>query len=130
MVALWCRASEARRPDGIIDDPMAIRLVDSIDYDFSKFGLAGRQDVAHRALAFDSNAHRYLSDHPQATVVALGEGLQTSFWRLDAAGLGGEFRWLTVDLPAIIDLRGQLLPHSPRILASPSRCWTSAGWIG
>ena len=37
MVTLWCRASEARRPDGIIDDPMAIRLVDSIDYDFSKF---------------------------------------------------------------------------------------------
>jgi O-methyltransferase involved in polyketide biosynthesis len=115
MVTLWCRASEARRPDGIIDDPMAIRLVDSIDYDFSKFSLAARNDVALRALAFDSKAHSYLSDHPRATVVALGEGLQTSFWRLDAAGLGNEFRWLTVDLPPIIELRHQLLPSSPRI---------------
>jgi O-methyltransferase involved in polyketide biosynthesis len=118
MVTLWCRASEARRPDGILDDPMAIRLVDSIDYDFSKFGLAARQDIALRALAFDSNARRYLSDHPRATVVALGEGLQTSFWRLDADGLGDEFRWLTVDLPPIIDLREKLLPHSPRISTS------------
>ncbi len=116
LVTLWCRGSEARRSDGIIDDPMAIRLMDSIDYDFSKFGLSTtRQDLALRALAFDKNTHRYLFDHPEATVVALGEGLQTSFWRLDAAGLGDEFRWLTVDLPPIIELRERLLPHSPRI---------------
>jgi O-methyltransferase involved in polyketide biosynthesis len=115
-VTLWARANEARRRDGIIDDPMAIRLMDSIDYDFSKFqSSTDRQDLALRALAFDSNAHRYLSGHPQATVVALGEGLQTSLWRLDAAGLGDEFRWLTVDLRPIIELREQLLPHSPRI---------------
>ncbi len=116
MVTLWCRASEARRSDGIIDDPMAIHLMDSIDYDFSKFGLTTtRQDLALRALAFDEHTHRYLSDHPKATVVALGEGLQTSFWRLDAAGLGDEFRWLTVDLPPIISLRERLLPQSSRI---------------
>ncbi len=95
---------------------MAIRLMDSIDYDFGKFGLsATRQDLALRALEFDKNTHSYLAGHPKATVVALGEGLQTSFWRLDAAGLGDEFRWLTVDLPPIIQLRERLLPHSPRI---------------
>lgn len=116
LLTLWTRANEARRPDGIIDDPMAVRLMDSIDSDFSKFSSpATRQDIALRALAFDKNAHRYLSDHPKATVVALGEGLQTSFWRLDAAGLGDQFRWLTVDLPPIIELRERLLPHSPRI---------------
>jgi O-methyltransferase involved in polyketide biosynthesis len=118
MVTLWCRANEAQRSDGIIEDPMAIRLAESIDYDFSKFSLAARQDLALRALAFDNNTHRYLSSHPKATVIALGEGLQTSFWRLDAAGLGDEFRWLTVDLPTIIEIRERLLPHSPRISAS------------
>ncbi|WP_442930437.1 class I SAM-dependent methyltransferase [Mycobacterium sp. NBC_00419] len=116
LLTLWSRANEARRPDGIIDDPMAIRLMDSIDYDFSKFSLAtDRQDIALRALAFDAKAARYLSDHPAATVVALGEGMQTSFWRLDNAGLGHQFRWLTVDLPTIIDFRERLLPQSPRI---------------
>jgi O-methyltransferase involved in polyketide biosynthesis len=116
LVTLLCRATEARRPERIIDDPMAIRLVDSIDYDFSKFGRSTtRPDLALRALAFDDHTRRYLSHHPHATVVALGEGLQTSFWRLDDAGLGGKFRWLTVDLPPIIEFRERLLPHSPRI---------------
>ena len=115
MVTLWCRANEAQRSDALIDDPMAIRLTESIDYDFSKFSLAARQDLALRALAFDSNTHRYLYSHPKATVIALGEGMQTSFWRLDAAGLGDEFHWLTVDLPTIIEIRERLLPHSPRI---------------
>ncbi|OYN74364.1 class I SAM-dependent methyltransferase [Mycolicibacterium sphagni] len=119
---MWSRANEARRPDSLIDDPMAIQVLDSIDYDFSGFPASPRQDVALRALSFDTCAHRYLSSHPQATVVALGEGLQTSFWRLNAAGLGDEFRWLTVDLTPIIEMRQQLLPHSPRV----SMCAQSA----
>jgi O-methyltransferase involved in polyketide biosynthesis len=118
LVTLWCRASEARRSDGIIDDPMAISLLDSIDYDYNKLKYKpskNRQDLALRSLAFDNSTRRYLSSHPNATVVALGEGLQTSFWRLDAAGLGHDFRWLTVDLPPNIELRERLLPDSPRI---------------
>lgn len=115
LLTLQVRANEARRPDSIIDDPMAIRLVDSIDFEWAKFGLSRRQDIAVRALAFDTEARRYLADHPRATVVALAEGLQTSFYRLDAAGVGHEFRWLTVDLPPMIELRRKLLPQSERI---------------
>ncbi len=63
---------------------MAIKLVDSIDFDFAKFGFTRRQDMALRALTFDKYTRRYLVDHPSATVVALAEGLQTSFYRLDA----------------------------------------------
>jgi hypothetical protein len=95
LLTLQVRAREARRPDSIIDDPMAIQLVDSIDFDFAKFGFTRRQDIAMRALAFDRHARRYLANHPMATVVALAEGLQTSFYRLDAAGIGDQFRWLT-----------------------------------
>ena len=109
------RATEARRPDSVIDDPMAIKLVDEIDFDFAKFGFTRRQDMALRALTFDKYTRRYLVDHPSATVVALAEGLQTSFYRLDASGVGDEFRWLTVDLPPIIELRERLLPPSDRV---------------
>jgi len=115
LLTLQVRAHEARRPDSIIDDPMAIQLADSIDYDFAKFGFSRRQDMAVRALAFDKQARRFLSDRPKATVVALAEGLQTSFYRLDAAGLGDQFRWLTVDLPPMIALRSKLLPASDRV---------------
>jgi O-methyltransferase involved in polyketide biosynthesis len=115
LLTLQVRAHEARRPDSILDDPMAIQLADSIDYDFAKFGFARRQDMAVRALAFDTHARRYLADHPKATVVALAEGLQTSFYRLDAAGVGDQFQWLTVDLPPLIALRRKLLPPSDRV---------------
>lgn len=43
-------------------------------------------------------------------VVALSEGLETQFWRLD----NGRARWLTVDLPETIELRRRLRPHGPR----------------
>jgi O-methyltransferase involved in polyketide biosynthesis len=115
LLTLLVRATEARRPDSVIDDPMAIKLVDEIDFDFAKFGLARRQDMALRALNFDKYTRRYLVDHPSATVVALAEGLQTSFYRLDASGVGDDFRWLTVDLPPLIELRERLLPPSDRV---------------
>ncbi|CRZ18248.1 class I SAM-dependent methyltransferase [Mycolicibacterium neworleansense] len=115
LMTLQVRAHEARRADGLIDDPVAVQLVDSIDFDFAKFGYTRRQDMALRSLLFDRMTGNYLRDHPKATVVALAEGLQTSFYRLDAAGLGHEFRWLSVDLEPMIALRNKLLPKPDRV---------------
>lgn len=128
LMTLLVRATEARRRDSLIDDPVAIKLVDSIDFDFAKFGFTRRQDMAMRALLFDTYTRRYLVDHPSATVVALAEGLQTSFYRLDAAGVGDQFRWLTVDLPPIIELRERLLPHSDRV-TTVAQSALDYGWM-
>ncbi|WP_197376250.1 class I SAM-dependent methyltransferase [Mycolicibacterium baixiangningiae] len=114
LLTLNGRAHQARHPKAIIDDPMAIRLVDAIDFDFGKFGRKG-QEMALRSLAFDRAAIRYLSAHPSATVVALAEGLQTSFWRLTSARPDLDFHWVTVDFPPVIELRERLLPPSDRI---------------
>lgn len=114
LLTLYGRAHQARHPRAIIDDPMAIRLADAIDFDFEKFGRKG-QEMALRSLAFDTAAIEYLTMHPHATVVALAEGLQTSYWRLDKAIPHAQFRWLTVDLPPIIEIRERLLPSSDRI---------------
>jgi len=115
LLTLNGRAHQARHPEAIIDDPMAIQVVDAIDFDFDKFGRRKGQEMALRSLAFDRATTQYLTQHPTATVVALAEGLQTSFWRLSAALPSCEFRWLTVDFQPIIDLRHRLLPSSPRI---------------
>lgn len=114
LLTLNARAHQARHPRPVIDDPMAIRLVDAIDFDFDKFGRKG-QEMALRAVGIDRAATKYLSAHPSATVVALAEGLQTSFWRVSAALPEANFRWLTVDFDPIIELRERLLPPSPRI---------------
>jgi O-methyltransferase involved in polyketide biosynthesis len=115
LLTLQVRANEARRADSIIADPMAVKVLDGIDFDFAKFGHARRQDMALRALAFDKATKSYVLDHPAATVVALAEGLQTSFYRIEASGVSDRFCWLTVDLPPIIELRGKLLPPSERV---------------
>ena len=117
--SLWTlsnRGLEARRSDGVIRDPWAVALRDSIDYDYRKFGRP-TQTHALRARTFDVETRDYLSTHPKSAVVALAEGLQTSFWRLDQAGVADELTWYSVDLPAVIAIRAELLPHDDRIVA-------------
>ena len=46
-------------------------------------------------------------------MVALGECLETQFWRVD----NGRVRWLTVDLPQVVELRSRLLPEDSRVRA-------------
>ncbi len=116
---LWTlrnRAAEAKRSDGVIRDPWAITAYDAIDYDYDKFGRLG-QPHALRALAFDAGTREYLADHPKASVVALAEGLQTSFWRLDSDGSIAESRWYSVDLPPVMKLRAELFPYDDRIVS-------------
>lgn len=115
---LWTlhnRGSEAKRSDGVIRDPWAVTLLDSIDYDYRKFGKPN-QSHGLRARAFDHATADYLRAHPAASVVALAEGLQTSLWRLDRLGVADEARWYSVDLPPVMALREQLLPRDDRIV--------------
>ena len=124
---LYHRAAAARRPDALLTDPRAVELVEAIDFPFERFGEPRTAQVhALRVLTFDAAVLRFLNAHPGGTVVALGEGLETEFWRVD----NGRVRWLTVDLPETVEVRRRLLPDDPprrRSLArSARRCWTSA----
>jgi O-methyltransferase involved in polyketide biosynthesis len=99
---------------GALNDPMAIQLVDRLDYDFADFARGARLHAA-RVATFDSAVRRFLDSYGAGTVVALGEGLETQFWRLD----NGQVRWLTVDLPETMELRQRLLPDGPRQSSHP-----------
>ncbi|GAA2536784.1 class I SAM-dependent methyltransferase [Mycolicibacterium diernhoferi] len=115
---LWTlhnRGTEAKRSDGVIRDPWAVTLLDTIDYDYRKFGKPN-QSHALRARAFDAAAIEYLTAHPKASVVALAEGLQTSFWRLARAGVADELTWYSIDLEPVMELRRRLLPRNDRII--------------
>lgn len=109
--ALYNRGSEARRPGGLIEDAMAAQLLERTRYPFRE--RFGAPDLMHplRSVLFDGEVRRFLNAHPEGTVVALGEGLETEFWRVD----NGRVRWFTVDFPEVIELRGRLLPREPRI---------------
>ena len=121
------RSVEARRPDAVLDDRPAIELVERIDFPFrERFGDGGRfsQWQALRARCFDGAVGRFLADHPDGTVVALGEGLETQFWRVD----NGSVSWVTVDLPEVVELRQRLLPSEPRARMIASSA-LDPGWL-
>ncbi|MFI0423673.1 class I SAM-dependent methyltransferase [Spongiactinospora sp. 9N601] len=126
--ALWTlrnRALEAARPKSPFSDPLAVQIYQAIDYDYAKFG---RPSQSHplRAMALDLAIRSHLDRHPGAPVVALGEGLQTTYWRLG----GPRTDWLSVDLPPVIALRERLLPAEPHITGVPvsvlDRSWMDA----
>ena len=114
LLTLNGRAHQAEVPEAIISDPMAITLRDALaassGVDYAKFGRRG-QEMALRSLAVDRCTVEYLRSHPKATVVALAEGFQTSFWRIDAVVADPQFRWVSVDLPPVIELRGIGVRH-------------------
>jgi O-methyltransferase involved in polyketide biosynthesis len=108
---LYNRAAEAARPDGVLRDPVAIELLEKLDYPVDS--VFGSPDQSHplRAVCYDEAVRRFLHANPESTVVALGDGLETGFWRTD----NGRVRWLSVDLPEVIEVRQRLLPQNPRI---------------
>jgi O-methyltransferase involved in polyketide biosynthesis len=114
--ALWTlyhRALEAGGRDPVLDDPLAVDLVERIDYPFAERfgdGRGLRQWQALRAATFDREVRRFAAACPGGTVVALGEGFETGFWRAGEL----DVEWLTVELPELIELRDRLLPASPR----------------
>lgn len=99
---LYCRAHFAER--GVLEDPEAIRIRDGLHVDLRR--AFGRPDdcFARRARLFDERVRAFLEAHPGATVVSLGEGLETQRYRV--AGYGA---WITVDLPEVIRVRDRYI---------------------
>jgi O-methyltransferase involved in polyketide biosynthesis len=127
LITLRNRASEAARPDGVLSDPQAVALLKRVGGTerYATFSHAD-QVIALRARIFDDVTRRFLTEHPGATVVALGEGLQTSFWRIGDP----QVDWLTVDVPEMVALRRRLLPAEPQMRAfagsALDRAWMAA----
>ncbi|MGZ4427815.1 MAG: class I SAM-dependent methyltransferase [Nocardioidaceae bacterium] len=124
---LYHRAVAARTP-AVLDDPRAVALVDRIDYPFDRLDTPHVEWAARwhalRVRTVDDEIRRFLARQPGATVVALGEGLETTFWRVD----NGSVRWLTVELTETVRLRGALLPDGGRRRTVTCSA-TDPGWI-
>src|SRR5262249_47426263 len=103
------RAAAARTRSPLLEDPRAVEIVDRLDYDFADAS-RGAGWHAVRVGTFDAAIRRFLERYPSGTVVALGEGLETQFWRVD----NGRMRWVSVDLPEALELRHKLLPEGRR----------------
>ncbi len=119
LVPLWARAEESRRPDGVLRDPMAGEMVSQLDYDFGRLreAQASQLGCCVRAALVDGWVRDFLAEHPEGTVVELGVGLNSRSVRLD----NGRARWIDVDLPEVMALRGRFFaPDARRTLLGAS----------
>jgi O-methyltransferase involved in polyketide biosynthesis len=123
---LWGRVQVSRKYRSLFYDEKAIELVEKIDRDFSArdmpfedilFNTPFKDNLSLfslwslRAKQFDDKIREYIAEHPRASVVSLAAGLDTTFYRVD----NGNIRWYDLDLPAVIDIRRQLLPEPDRV---------------
>ncbi|AKB77398.1 Tetracenomycin polyketide synthesis O-methyltransferase tcmP [Methanosarcina horonobensis HB-1 = JCM 15518] len=85
LMTLYARAMQSQWEDPILPDQWAEDAVRCIDYDFSKFkvGKIGAMITAIRAKNFDLLTTQYVADHPDATVLHLGCGMDSRIFRID-----------------------------------------------
>jgi len=118
LITLNGRAVQSAWKNPILRDPWAEEAMRHIEYDMSNTlkGVSswnmwkdiGCTIIATRAATFDMLTNRYLADHPDATVLHVGCGMDSRVFRIDPPA---SVQWFDVDYPDVIELRRQLLPE-------------------
>ncbi|HTP11506.1 MAG TPA: class I SAM-dependent methyltransferase [Anaerolineae bacterium] len=118
LMTLSGRATQSQWQNPILRDPWAEEAMRHIDYDMSQSlkGVSawsmwkdiGPTIIATRAATFDLLTSRYLADHPEATVLHVGCGMDSRVFRVDPPA---SVQWFDVDYADVIDLRRQLFPE-------------------
>ncbi|MGO9481959.1 MAG: class I SAM-dependent methyltransferase [Candidatus Kryptoniota bacterium] len=111
---LWGRAVETQKKKPLLIDNMAVSIINSIPYDFTLIskninGVVRAGWIA-RSIFFDKKIKAFIDAYPEATVVNIGCGLDTTFVRVD----NGQIQWIDLDLPDTIDLRKKYISESDR----------------
>ena len=75
---LYARAKETKKQNAKIKDGIAVKLVEKLDYDFSKADKdnAMTYGVIARTIVLDRMVEQYLKKHENAVVINLACGLQ------------------------------------------------------
>ena len=118
IIPLYSRKLCSELYPNIYRDETAVRLIDQIDYDFSAAEKKSRSlmqrfgalEVAMRQNDLAFEVRDYLKDHPNAAVVNLGCGLDST----DKACDNGSCKIYNLDFPDVITVRNELLSAGDR----------------
>ena len=119
MIPLYLRAV-------ISKDRLSQECVSQLDYPWpTELLVFGKGPFETRIRLFTDSISRFIAIHPEATILNLGCGFDTSFWKLD----NGILKWIEIDFPEVIALRRKIFgPSEARhLLCSGSaldREWT------
>ncbi|MCC7553248.1 MAG: class I SAM-dependent methyltransferase [Methanobacteriaceae archaeon] len=110
LIALYCRARESEKSNGMINDEKAIEMVSKIDYNFSNFenSKMSQLGVACRTKILDEQTKKFIKENPDGVCVSIGCGLDTRFSRVN----NGKIKWYDLDLPEVINIREKFFENS------------------
>ena len=103
LIPLWARAMEIKQKNPIIKDEKALEMMGEIDYDFGKFKhkRMPQVSIAIRTEILDKATADFIKKHTKCTVINIGCGLDTRYFRLG----NPEICWYDLDLPEPIRIR-------------------------
>lgn len=110
---LYGRAREYEAKNPLVKDAYAHAIVDKLDFDFEKIHempVDLQINSAVRAHNFDTELRKLIAQYPDATIVNIGAGLDTTFQRVD----NGQIFWYDLDLADTMALRRELIPEGKR----------------
>ena len=118
VIPLYSRKLCTELYPNLFQDETAVRLIDQIDYDFSEaeknsHSLTqrfGSLEVAMRQYDLAFEVRDYLKSHPNAAVVNLGCGLDSTGKACD----NGSCKIYNLDFPDVIAVRNELFPAGDR----------------
>jgi len=114
ILTLRCHVMESQKNKPIINDPMAKycldKLVSLASEDekalFNRKVLSALTNhIALRARKYDSIINDFISKNPSSTVVNLGCGFDTRYWRID----NKKCEYIELDLPEIVEIKKEIL---------------------
>lgn len=127
LLPLWGRAYETQKDNPKLIDKKAVEIIEKIDYDFStieKTQSMSQYGWAARSLHTDRIALKFIEKHPEAAIVNIGCGLDTTFSRID----NGKIMFYELDLPDVIALRNNFYKDADRH-KSISSSFLDTGWF-
>ncbi len=114
LLPLWGRAYETRQKRPRLVDNKAMEIIECVDYDFSTIRKTQASSHRHgwvaRSLHIDQLVASFIRRYPEASIVNIGCGLDTTFSRID----NGQILFYELDLPEVIDLRKKFIEESDR----------------
>lgn len=114
LLPLWGRAVETQKNKPLLTDNKAVSIIKKLPYDFTviakNISSISQAAWTARSIYFDSRIKDFISLYPEATIVNVGCGLDTTFDRVD----NGSINWIDLDLPDTIELRRKYIEESER----------------
>jgi O-methyltransferase involved in polyketide biosynthesis len=124
---LWARAVYSKLYPEILNDKKSLEIIKRVYDDFpnAKNKFENLPDVVDeflglsiiiRARVFDDFIKQHIQKFPRTSVVNLGCGLDTTFYRID----NGNIDWYDLDLPEAIKYRNKVITPAKRCFSIPN----------